>query len=615
VRGLRDLPIRRKLLVIGLAAAVCALLVSSVIFLTASYVLVRRNVHENLRAQADIVADNTTAAVAFADRAAATETVRALRATPDVDLACVFDQQGRLFAQYARDGAAVACPDAPPPDQDMVRSSSVLIVRPIAVGARRVGTLYVRGTLSEVATRIRLQAYAALAGLMLGALVAVLIAERLQHIISGPIARLGRTAAEISRRGDYSVRAQRQGDDEVGTLVDTFNEMVGEVERRDEQLRAASRLKDEFLAAVSHELRTPLNAILGWLQILRTAPATPGMQERALGSLERNARAQARLIEDLLDISRIVSGKLHLKTGIVDLVTVVDAAIEVVRPAADAKHITIERRLPPDPCVVTGDADRLQQIVWNLLSNAVKFTPSGGRVEIQARQEGGTCLIEVRDSGIGISKDFLPYVFDRFRQADGSMTRQQGGLGLGLAIVRELVELHGGTVSASSDGHERGATFSIRLPRLAAAAVRQAEPAQKRAADLHDLAVLVVDDDADSRDVAGAALATVGARVEAVDSSAKALRAIGVRAFDVLVCDIAMPDVDGLTLMRQVREAGIVTPAVAVTAYASSDERARASAAGFQEFVAKPYDLSTLVDAIARARASAATNSSPADPV
>ncbi len=604
--GLRDLPIRRKLLVTGLTTTACALIVSSAIFLVSTYVFIRRSVHENLRAQAAIVADNTTAAVAFADRSAATETVGALRATPDVDLACVFDQRGQLFAQYARAGAAVVCPANPPADQDTVQSLAVLIVRPIAVGGRRVGTLYVGGTLAEVGARLRLQAYAALGGLAIGALVAVLIAEPLQRFISRPVANLARTATEISRRGDYSLRARREGDDEIGALVSTFNEMVREIERRDDQLRAASRLKDEFLAAVSHELRTPLNAILGWLQILRTAPP-PAVSARAIDSLDRNARAQARLIEDLLDVSRIVSGKLHLKTGAVDLVAVVDAALEVARPAADAKGIVIERQVSEPPRLVSGDADRLQQIVWNLLSNAVKFTPAGGRVTVALTTEAGTHRLTVSDTGIGIMPAFLPYVFDRFRQADGSMTRQQGGLGLGLAIVRELVELHGGQVEASSGGQAQGSTFSIRLPQLVEATVaKPAPPRLARDAGLQEMSILVVDDDADSRDVASAALAAAGARIEAVESSAGAIRVVAERAFDVLVCDIAMPDIDGLSLIRQLRDAGIATPAVAVTAYARPDDRARAAAAGFQGFVAKPFDFATLVEAVRRAGSHAA---------
>jgi CheY-like chemotaxis protein len=382
--------------------------------------------------------------------------------------------------------------------------------------------------------------------------------------------------------------------------------MVAGIERRDDQLRAASRLKDEFLATLSHELRTPLNAVSGWLQILRMQPADPAMIERALASMERNTKAQVRLIEDMLDVSRIITGKLQLKTEVVDLVGVVESALDVSGPTATAKGVRLHRDLLPGPQYVTGDADRLQQVMWNLLSNAVKFTPAGGDVRVTMAHEGGGFVVQVKDTGAGLEPNFLPHIFDRFRQADGSTSRQHGGLGLGLAIVHDLVTMHGGRVDAASDGPGRGATFTVTLPKFSAVAGAVSVPArQARTADLDGLLVLAVDDNSESLDVAGEALSRAGARVELAGDAERALSALAARRFDVLVCDLAMPHVDGFDLLRQIREdysePGHYLPAVAVSAHAGDDAKARAKRVGFQAFVTKPYTFDTLVHAVARA--------------
>ena len=269
-----------------------------------------------------------------------------------------------------------------------MNSDSVRVARPVQLGSRRVGTIYMLGNINELWERLIVQGLAVVGGMVLATLAAFLIARGLQHIISAPVAALASTAAEISRGGDYTLRASKQGDDEIGSLVDGFNDMVGQVERRESEridllrrAQEANRLKDEFLATLSHELRTPLNAILGWSEMLRASPPAPDTMDRAMNSLDRNARAQMRLIEDLLDVSRIISGKLHLNVGPLDFAAVVESAIEIVRPAAQAKQITIDAQILPR-CQMAGDADRLRQVVWNLLSNAAKFTPHGGRIEV-----------------------------------------------------------------------------------------------------------------------------------------------------------------------------------------------------------------------------------------
>jgi signal transduction histidine kinase/CheY-like chemotaxis protein/PAS domain-containing protein len=372
----------------------------------------------------------------------------------------------------------------------------------------------------------------------------------------------------------------------------------------------ASRLKDDFLATISHELRTPLTSILGWSRMLVEQNADPARIKRGLATIDRNARAQAQLIEDLLDISRIVSGKLHLAQQVVDLNAVANDALDTVRPAADARKITLEGELDPDLGAVVGDPDRLQQVIWNLLSNAVKFTDAGGRVTIQTTRASSQVEIRVIDTGRGISRDFLPFVFERFRQADARVTRQFGGLGLGLAIVRHLVELHGGTIRAESEGEGKGSTFTVRLP------IRALLPAPQSAAREHSLSepppepmeqnvlgglrILVVDDEPDTRELVSTLLESAGAETEVAASVADALDAVARMRPDLVVTDIGMPGEDGYVFLKRLRAAGQRMPAVALTAYARSEDRKQALSAGFQMHVAKPIEPKKLVMAVAR---------------
>ncbi|HMG73466.1 MAG TPA: CHASE domain-containing protein, partial [Pyrinomonadaceae bacterium] len=381
---------------------------------------------------------------------------------------------------------------------------------------------------------------------------------------------------------------------------------------RESQARAeaeeSNRLKDEFLATVSHELRTPLTAILGWARMLESPTLGEAQAARAIQTIQRNAKAQAEIIDDILDVSRIVTGNLYLNLEPTELAPIVEAAINVVRPTAEAKHIQIETNFADQPAVVSGDAQRLQQVVWNLLSNAVKFTPQGGHVRVTTRQTGSQVHLEIGDDGQGISAEFLPHVFERFRQADSSTTRKHGGLGLGLAIVRHLTEIHGGTVHAESDGEGKGATLTLILPLLAdgiSVSVRddEKEISSRGQPDLEGIHVLVVDDDAGAREMISAALNERHARVTAVASAREALQVIRRKRPDVLVSDIAMPIEDGYDLIQQIRalEAnnGKLIPAVAMTAYAREEDRHRALASGFQSYLAKPIEPADLIDVVA----------------
>ncbi len=365
-----------------------------------------------------------------------------------------------------------------------------------------------------------------------------------------------------------------------------------------------SRAKDEFLAVLSHELRTPLNAILGWSRMLRDGHVAPARVQHAVSVIERNARLQTQLVEDLLDVSRIISGKLRLETRAIDLPAILQSALDAVRPATANKNITVRAVMQPGVGAITGDPGRIEQVVWNLLANAVKFTDADGEIRIELRQAGGAAEIVVSDTGQGIAADFLPHIFDRFRQADAGTSRKHGGLGLGLALVRALTEAHGGTVEASSPGLGQGAVFTVRLPlQHQTAAAAAAPPPAARPQPISGLRALVVDDDADARELLALTLTAAGAVAIVASSVREALRLLETERPDLLLTDLGMPEQDGLDLIRIVRtlppESGGRIPAIAVTAYASSSEKQLALNAGFDSHVAKPYDPETLIGVIA----------------
>jgi CheY-like chemotaxis protein len=373
-----------------------------------------------------------------------------------------------------------------------------------------------------------------------------------------------------------------------------------------EAAEKANQLKDEFLAVLSHELRTPLNAIVGWSHLLRSPAGLPPDQvRRGLEAIERNATIQTQIVSDVLDVSRITSGKVRLSPRRVDAREFVRAAVDTVRPAAEARRIDLRSTLSIDPQFVWGDPDRLQQVVWNLLSNAVKFTPVGGRVEALLTRPDSHVELTVRDSGAGIPADFLPHVFETFRQADSSSSRVHGGLGLGLAIVKRLVELHGGSIRVESGGEGRGTTVTIKLPILPVAesgADARGEP-ESPATRLDGISVLVVEDHADSRDLLVTMLTGVGADVSGAGSAAEGLARLSEERPHVLVSDLEMPHESGYELIQKVRalppEAGGLTPAIALTAHAREVDRMQALAAGFQMHLAKPALPEELAAAVA----------------
>jgi len=435
-------------------------------------------------------------------------------------------------------------------------------------------------------------------GLFFGHPDAGVFTERVARVVEG-LAAQAAVAVDNASLYDAAQRARAEAE-----------QVAEEKQRLYVEAQESNRLKDEFLATVSHELRTPLTAILGWAHLLRTGQTVDEKMAKALETIERNARAQAQLIDDLLDVSRIITGKIRIDVRPVDPNSFIEAAVEAVRPAAEAKGVRLQRIMDTGVVTVSGDPVRLQQVVWNLLSNAIKFTPKGGRVQVRLERVNSHIEIGVSDTGPGIVPEFLPYVFDRFRQADGRTTRQHGGLGLGLSIVRHLVELHGGTVRAESPGEGQGATFTVLLPVApvyqSVGVAERVHPAARDTLPLYDcpdrlegVMILAVDDEPDTRELLKAGLGQCGAVVTIVGSAAEALEAIAVEMPDLLISDIGMPDEDGYELIRRVRllpaESGGKLPAIALTAYARVEDRMQALRAGYQMHVPKPVELAELV--------------------
>ena len=568
---------------------------------------------ELVRSQARVVAMNSSAPMAFGDRGMADDALGALRVVEGIEQATLRGLHGEVIASIdgpgRRDGAGPAAgADVPWPEGLHELPGGYALVLPVADEAGDHGWLQVvwRDTGGwTLATRIALQSLGLFAAAMA---LAWLLARWLHPVLTAPVLELERAARRVRETGDYGVRATRTSDDELGRLTDDFNAMLVAIGASQQALQQAqrraeeaSRLKDEFVATVSHELRTPLSPIVAWLQLLRM-PTGAAQLPQALDVMERNARALTLIINDLLDMSRIVSGTMRLDMRDVDIDATIRAAVETVAPAAEGRQITLGFDLVSPSPRVRGDATRLQQVIWNLLSNAVKFTDPGGRIDVRTRIAEGQLRIEVVDSGIGIAPAFLPFVFDRFRQEDGSITRTHSGLGLGLAIARNLMELHGGTATAHSDGLGHGSCFVLTLPLAtlpAVAAREERAPLAGTGSELAGVSVLVVEDEPDMRRLVEHILGAAGAMVTGVGDAPSALAAFADQTPDVIVSDIGLPGMDGYALLGRLRElapAGV--PAVALTAYAGPEERGRAFAAGYDAHLAKPVEPQALVDSV-----------------
>jgi hypothetical protein len=439
-----------------------------------------------------------------------------------------------------------------------------------------------------------------------------------QALVAFPLIVEGRI---IGAMGLSFPKPQKFSEDDYAFMLALAHQCAQALERArlyetEQQLRAqaesANRMKDEFLATVSHELRTPLNAIVGWSSMLTTNKFDEAVTSKAIQTIERNAKAQAQIIEDLLDVSRIITGKLNLNLRPTELALLVKTALDTLQPSAEAKNIKIKSKIDFEANIVRGDSDRLQQVMWNLLSNAVKFTPQGGEIEVRLERAESQARIIVSDTGQGISPEFLPLVFERFSQADGTSTRKYGGLGLGLAIVHHLIEMHGGTVKVESAGANQGTTFTINLPLVTAqsgagilngsSTEADKDSSAERFSGLEDFRILVVDDEPDTLELLITVIKSCGASVRAAESAQEAFQAVEQFKPHILVSDIAMPGEDGYSLIRRLRtlspDKGGAIPAISLTAYAREEDRTQALKAGFQMHLAKPVNPEDLLAAI-----------------
>lgn len=491
MKRLADASIRTRTLTITAVALVVALAAAgTVVFLSERRVAVEA-VEEDLSTTARVIADGLQAAVSFHDTEVARETLEALATKPRIQLGCVYENTGRLLAGYP-DATNLRCASAPPPFSGLAPEGNMLAIsEPVMVQGHRQGTVYLRRDLSDLARQQRRQLGVLAMGAALALITGLVLIGRLQGLISDPIVGLAGTARRITAENDYSIRAKPGAGAEVTVLIDSFNNMVDQIEERTRELQQTknvleqtvvereallkrevelSRLKDEFLATLSHELRTPLNAILGWAHMLQEEGFDQSRLGYGLEVIERNARAQTRLVEDLLDVSRVIAGKLQIDSRPVHLADVLHSALEVIRPAADAKQIRMQLMDGGGDDLILGDAGRLQQMVWNLLANAVKYTPPGGAVFATVSGRQDDVELEITDTGEGIEPEFLPFAFDLFRQGERAMVLAQGGLGLGLSLVRRIAEMHGGRAELRSDGKGLGTTAIVKLPHLVTSA-------------------------------------------------------------------------------------------------------------------------------------------------
>lgn len=601
------LSIRQKLTAMLMLISAIVLALASIAFVVWDFYRYRADMHADLITEAQLVLDNTAPAVTFNDPDAAAETLAMLEIHPHTQLACLYSPGGELFTFKVFRDPSDRCPASTKPGMVML-PNRMLVTEQLTRG-RNPGPLVLIGVdLEGHAARIRTQATAVAAILVAGLLISFLLSSAMQRIVARPIADLSRTAREIADRGDYSIRARQSTGDEIGVLVAAFNRMLDEIQasqrERAELLdreQQANRLKDEFLATLSHELRTPLNAIVGWVHLLRRGHLPQEEVQHALERIDRNAHAQARLVQDLLDVSRITSGKLLLDIREIDLTTVAVNALDACRPAAEARQVVLLTQFA-GTFPTMGDPDRLQQVLWNLIMNAIRFTPAQGTVTVSIARTGIVDTIEVRDTGAGIEPKFIPFMFEPFRQADAASTRAHGGLGIGLTIVRRLTEMHGGSVSVASDGPGRGATLTVTLPvRRAVISPADDTPRRSRVASLKEAIVLIVEDDPDTLELLQSTLRMAGAKAIGAGSVAEALGKIDGTPFDALVSDIAMPGQDGYTLMTLLKDRlGAKMPAatIALTAYAGRADRERALQSGFKEHLAKPVNPDILIQTL-----------------
>jgi signal transduction histidine kinase/ActR/RegA family two-component response regulator len=618
--------IRSKVMLVVLATTISALVVVAIALVIYESRTYERSTADGLMTQAQIIGRSTAPALVFDDPAAARDNLALLKVQPQIRAAAIYTRTGRLFASYGAADERVAGASRTPPQADSysVEGGEIVVVRPIVEDRDVIGTIYLRASYD---LDRRLRDYLSILGIVLVASLAfaLLLSAGLQRAITGPIIAVTDVARKVIDRRDFSLRVGKTTHDEVGYLVDAFNAMLAEVGRRadaleasnatlsresaerreaEEALRIADRRKDEFLAMLAHELRNPLAPLRNALEILKRSDAGSPMADDARLMMERQLRQMVRLVDDLLDVSRITTGKLALKPELCELRDIVGSAVDTARPVIEARQHALAVDMPAEPVFVTADPTRLSQVFSNLLNNAANYTEPGGRIQLAADADDTSVTVRVIDNGIGIADEMLGPVFQMFAQADESLERVHGGLGVGLTLARHLVELHNGTIEAQSEGAGRGSTFVVRLPRAPAApriAVHNAAPPSGGEAPNASTAgkrVLIADDNVDFATSLEAILTALGHDVLVTHDGDAALETALRVVPDIAFVDIGLPGRNGYDVARSIRERGIGCKLIAVTGWGQDDDRRRSREAGFDVHLVKPVEPQLIIDIV-----------------
>jgi signal transduction histidine kinase len=606
--SLSDTPIKRKLMLMMLLTSSLALLLMGSILITYELLTFRRSLVADVSVLAQIIGSNSTASLAFQDPKSAQEILAALSAEKQVSAAAIYDQHGRIFAQFPAAAAASEFPAAPRGDGYRFQKAHLAMFRPILQQGQRLGTIYLLADLNEVYSRISV--YSGLL-MLIGAcsfLTAIILSSRLQRRVSLPILELAKVASAVSERQDYSVRGTKYGADEIGQLTDAFNQMltrIGEttddLSRAKEAAEAANYAKDNFLAVLSHELRTPLTPVLSTVAMLEEDSMMPSHFRHDLEVIRRNIHVEARLIDDLLDVTSIIRGKLELRREIIDVRTLLQHALDTYCAAnAAQKNLNVSTEITARRTHIFGDTSRMTQVFWNLLQNACKFTSECGSIIVRVYNEDAgndpELIVEIRDNGIGISPEAMPRIFDPFEQGERSRSRMFGGLGLGLAISRAIVELHGGSISAESEGLGKGTKITIRLATVNPAALLPKKPSRGTvppAGSDRTLRVLLVEDHADTAEQLARLLKRAGHTVVCAGTVEEAVARARNDRFDVLISDLGLPDGSGYDLMRHFARHNQI-PAIALSGFGMRQDVENSIAAGFACHLTKPVDWQEL---------------------
>lgn len=623
----RDTPIKRKLMFVILLTSCFALLLMGITLVTYEVRTFRRTLAANMTVLAQIIGSNSTAAIAFEDETNAQEILAALAAERQVTAAAIFDAQGKLFASFPATAGPEDFPAHPGPDGHRFEQSHLVMFQPIMQQQQRLGTIYLRADLREMYSRISLYSALLLFAGLCSFVAAIILSATLQRGVSTPILQLANVAQAVSERQDYSVRAIKHGADEIGQLTDAFNQMLGRIGQTTDDLNqakqnaeAANNAKDNFLAILSHELRTPMTPVLATVAVMEQDNLLPAHLLPELEVIRRNVQVEARLIDDLLDVTGIIRGKLDLHREVVDLRVLLEHAMQnYCAGSAARKHLQVTTEITATHTYVMADSSRMTQVLWNLLQNACKFTAPGGKIAVRLSNEpvgkDPELVVEISDTGIGIHPETMPRIFEPFEQGERSRSRMFGGLGLGLAISRAIVELHGGSISAESEGLNKGTRITVRLATVPPPGIEVSHPTQIAAAAVQSpkLLLLLVEDHADTAEQLTRLLKRAGHQVVCATSVKDALERAREQKFDILISDLGLPDGSGYDLLRTLTHDRPI-PSIALSGFGMKQDVDASIAAGFCCHLTKPVDWQELklqIEKIARANFAGTRQSPP----